>query len=119
MGAAIGGAVGYFVFFWVVHQGFYGLIIPPGLLGLGAGLCARRRSQTLGIICGVAGLLLAIFTEWRFAPFIDDNSFLYMLTHLHQLRSITLIMMAIGTFVSYRLALGFDASSETTSKSTR
>jgi hypothetical protein len=109
LGAAAGGALGYFLFFWMARQGFYTLILPPALVGLGAGLCARRRSSLLAVICAVAGLALGIFTEWQLAPFIKDNSLGYFLTHIHNLRPVTLIMLAIGTFLSYRLGLGFDS----------
>ena len=108
VGAVVGGCLGYAVFFWMAEQGFYGLILPPGLLGFTAGLFARRRSRPLAIFCGIAGLGLAIFAEWRFAPFRADGSLLYFLTHLHQLKPVTLLMLALGTFFSYRLALGRD-----------
>lgn len=112
VGAAVGGALGYFAFFWVAQQGFYALLLPPGLLGLGAGLIARRRSTPLALICGVAGLALGLFTEWRFAPFAADNSLPYFLAHLHALKPITLALLALGAFLSYRLALGWDAPSK-------
>lgn len=108
LGAAIGGFLGYLAFFWIAQQGFYALILPAGLLGLGAGLCARGRSVPLAVLCGVAGLALGLFTEWRFAPFKADDSLLYFLTHVHALKPLTLIMLALGTFFGYRLALGFD-----------
>ena len=72
LGATIGGAIGYFVFFWAARQGFYTLILPPALLGLTAGYFARCRSVPLAIICAVAGLALGMYTEWRFAPFRAD-----------------------------------------------
>jgi hypothetical protein len=108
LGAAIGGYLGYLAFFWIARQGFYALVLPPGLLGLGAGLCARRRSLLLAIICGAAGLALGLYTEWRFAPFVADKSLAYFIGHLHQLRPVTWLMLALGTYVSYRLALGRD-----------
>lgn len=108
MGAAVGGCIGYFAFFWIVRQGFYALIVPPGLLGFGAGLCARRRSVPLALICGFAGLALGLFTEWRYAPFGSNESLSYFLSHLQALTPVTLIMLGIGTVLSYRLALGFD-----------
>jgi hypothetical protein len=108
LGAIAGGCLGYFAFFWIAQQGFYALILPPTLLGLGAGICARQRSTVLAIICGIAGLALGVFTEWRHAPFVADNSFSFFVTHIHALKPITLIMLALGAYFSYRFALGRD-----------
>jgi hypothetical protein len=105
LGAVVGGCVGYFAFFWIAGHGFYALALPPGLLGFGAGLCARQRSRPLAAICGIAGLALGIFTEWRFAPFVADHSFSYFVAHVHQLNIITVLMLALGVFLSYSLAL--------------
>jgi hypothetical protein len=107
IGAAAGGCLGYFAFFWIARQGLYALLVPPALLGLVAGLCARDRSPVLAITCGIAGLGLGLFTEWRFAPFYADGSLNYFIKHVHQLKPYTMIMLAIGTFFSYRLALGY------------
>ena len=111
LGAAVGGALGYFVFFWIARQGFYALILPPGLLGFTAGFFARHRSTPLALICAVAGLALGLFTEWRFAPFVADRCLLYFVTHVHALKPITLLMLALGVFLSYKLALGRDSQS--------
>lgn len=113
LGAIAGGCLGYFAFFWIARQGFYALVLPPALLGLAAGICARQRSSILAAICGIAGLALGIFIEWRASPFLADSSFSYFVTHVHALRPITLIMLALGTFLSYRLALGHDRKSNT------
>lgn len=107
IGAVVGGVVGYFAFLWIVRQGFYALIIPGTCLGLGAGLAVRRRIVPLAMGCGVAGLLLGIVTEWRFAPFKADDSFVFFVAHLHDLKPLTLIMIVLGGFFAYRLALGF------------
>ena len=113
LGAAVGGWLGYCAFFWITRQGFYALLVPPALLGLTAGLCARRRSTPLALICGVAGLALGLFTEWRFAPFAADGSFLYFITHIQALKPITLCLLALGAILGYRLALGVDRKSNT------
>jgi len=106
VGAVLGGFFGYFAFFWIAQQGFYALVLPPALLGFAAGLCARRRSLILAAVCGVAGLMLGLFTEWRFAPFLADGSLSYFIAHLHKLHSVTMVMLALGAFASYSLALG-------------
>jgi hypothetical protein len=103
IGAAVGGFIGYQVFFWVVDQGFYGMMIPGGLLGLGCGVLARYPSQLRGILCGLAGLALGIYTEWKFAPFVADGSFVYLLTHFHQILPVHLLMIILGAGFAYWL----------------
>ena len=110
LGAIAGGCLGFVAFVWIAQQGFYALLLPPALLGLGAGLCVRRRSQILAAVCGVAGLALGLYSEWRIAPFVDDGSFFYFITHVHLLKPMTMIMLVLGTFISYRLALGHNSN---------
>ena len=99
-GAVIGGAIGYFGFQWIARQGFYGLILPGALLGVGASL-SWNRSVPLCAVCGVLALALGFFAEWRFAPFLADGSLGYFVSHLHQLRPITLIMIAVGGLIGF------------------
>lgn len=99
-GAALGGTLGYFVFFWIAGQGYYGLVIPGGFLGIGAAL-ARNRSLLLAAACAVAAVLLGVYTEWRFAPFAKDESLGYFLLHIHKLKPLTLVMIALGGIVGF------------------
>jgi hypothetical protein len=109
LGAVVGAVAGYFAFFWIAGQGFYAIVLPPALLGLGAGLAARRRSRMLACVSAGAGLALGLYIEWKFAPFVVDHSLGYFLTHLHALRPLTMLMIALGTILSYRLALSFES----------
>ena len=77
IGAVAGGLVGYFGFLWIARQGFYALVLPGGLLGLGASLFANR-STALCIVCGLLALALGVLAEWQFAPFIRDGSLGYL-----------------------------------------
>ncbi len=99
-GAIIGGTVGYFAFFWIVRQGLYGLILPGGLLGLGASVVPSRSAWFCAVF-GVMALALGLFTEWRFAPFIKDGSLLFFLAHVYQLRPITLFMIGAGAVIGF------------------
>ncbi len=99
-GALVGGIVGYFAFFWMVGHGFYALVLPGGLLGLGAGV-VKNRSTVLAVVCGLAALGLGLFTEWRSAPFVADESFGYFLTHIFQLNQVTLIMILVGSVFGF------------------
>lgn len=106
VGGLIGGALGYFAFIFLARQGFYAMMLPGTLLGLGCGLLSGVRSNALGVLCGLFALLLGIFTEWRFAPFVDDKSFTYFITHVNDLRSMTLIMISAGGLLAYWLGKG-------------
>jgi len=100
IGAIAGGLAGYFAFFWIARQGFYGLILPGCLLGVGAGLFPTR-SITICVACGLSALALGLFTEWKFAPFIQDAGLRYFLLHLNQLKPLTLLMIAAGAFIGF------------------
>lgn len=105
-GAVLGGLLGYFVFFWIARQGFYALILPGTVLGLGFGLACRRKYIAAAVACGLAALALGIFTEWRFAPFAEDTSISFFLTHLHRLKPVTWLMIGLGAFFAFYLAQG-------------
>jgi len=106
IGAAIGGAIGHFAFLWITRQGFYALVLPGGLLGIGAGVCARGRSVPLAVICGIGALALGLFSQWRFAPFFADPSLGYFLAHVSLLTPVTLFMIVVGAVLGFVIALG-------------
>jgi hypothetical protein len=94
-GAVVGGILGFIAFGWVLSQGYYGLILPGGLLGLGAAF-GRSRSTALAVAFGLSALALGLFTEWWHAPFEKDAGLGYFLMHIQNLKSITLVMIAVG-----------------------
>lgn len=98
--AAAGGTLGYFGFFWAASQGLYAMVLPGGLIGIGATIWPVR-STWICWLCGLAALLLGIVTEWQYRPFKADDSLAYFVTHLHQLTGMTLLMIGLGA------ALGF------------
>jgi hypothetical protein len=99
-GALVGGAVGYLLFFYLAGHGYYGLAIPGGLLGLGAGVF-RSRSRLTPLVCALLALGAGVFTEWRYAPFIVNDSFGYFISHFGDLQPMTVIMIAIGVFAGF------------------
>ncbi len=98
--ALVGGVLGHLVFLWVARQGFYMLILPGALVGIGAGFF-RSRAVGVSIACGLLGLAVGLFSEWRFAPFKQDSGAAYFLSHIHQLHVITLIMIAAGGVLGF------------------
>jgi len=99
-GACVGGTLGFFGFGWLLQQGFYALVLPGGLLGLGAGI-VPTRSILVAVVCGLFATALGVFAEFHFRPFVADESLTYFLSHLGSLKPFTLLMIAAGG------ALGF------------
>jgi hypothetical protein len=104
-GAVVGGAVGYLVFRLLAQNGFYGILIPGALLGMGAGWAARGQSQLLGIVCFVLAVGLTLFTEWH-VMFAKNHSFLDFLSKIHTLSTVRLIMLALGPVMAYWFGRG-------------
>jgi hypothetical protein len=100
LGAAVGGVLGYLGFFWVAKQGFYVLILPGALVGIGAGLF-KNRSIAVSVVCGLLALILGLLTEWRFAPFAQDSGLGFFLGHVHQLKPLTLVMISAGGLIGF------------------
>ena len=101
IGAIAGGIVGFYGFGWFYRYGFYAMILPGALLGAGCGLLAGTRSHLRGALCAAAALALSLYTEWAFFPFIADGSFGYFLRHIPDLRPVSLLMIALGTFAGF------------------
>ena len=105
-GALAGAVIGHFAFLWIARQGFYALALPGAVMGWGCGFLAKSRSLPLAVLCGALALAVGIFSEWRFAPFIKDGSFGYFVTHLQDLRPVTLLMLALGAGCGFWFARG-------------
>jgi hypothetical protein len=107
-GGLVGAVAGYFLFHYLARRGIFGYAIPGAAIGLFAGLAARGQSKTLGIVCAIAAVLLAIFCEWSHAPFKADGSLSYFVLHLHQLDSLGVkaIVTALGAACAYWLGQG-------------
>lgn len=106
VGGVVGASLGYFLFQAIVSQGFYALILPGALTGMGCGSLSRRRSVPLGCMCAVIAAAVGILAEWQFAPFVADRSLGYFITHLHELKSVTQGMLLIGTIMAFWFGLG-------------
>jgi hypothetical protein len=106
LGGIAGGTAGYFVFFYATRQGLYPMVLPGALVGLGCGAMLGTKSNAMGIFCGVSALALGLFIEWQFAPFARDPSLGFFLSHINQLRSMTLILIVIGALLAFAFGRG-------------
>jgi hypothetical protein len=100
VGAVVGGAIGLLAFHWLLKQGLYGLVLPGGLLGIGAGF-PKNRSIFVAIGCGVVALALGIVAEWWHFPFADGESLGFFVKHLFELQPATLLMIGLGALIGF------------------
>lgn len=100
IGAAAGGAAGFALFSFARQWGFYAIVLPGAMLGIGAGL-ARNRSVVMALVCGLLAIGVGLFTEWNYRPFVRDGRFEYFITHIHELTPITLGLIGLGGFIGF------------------
>lgn len=106
LGGMAGACLGYFLFQIIARQGFYAIVLPGALTGIGCGSLSRRRSILLAIACALIGIVAGIVAEWKFAPFNKDQSFGFFISHLHQLRPVTKALIVVGGIMAFWFGLG-------------
>jgi hypothetical protein len=105
-GAIVGAVLGWFALGWLMDHGFYGLALPGALVGLACGAFSGGVSRANAILCALIAAVLGIVLEWWHRPFIADESFEYFVTHLHQLRGITWLMLVLGVVFAFWFGRG-------------
>lgn len=105
-GALIGAALGFVCFYFMEKNGLYAMALPGALIGMFAGRLSGVRSNAIGVLCALIGATASIFIEWKFFPFIADDSLPYFVAHLHEVKSTSLILMAIGTAFAFWFGRG-------------
>jgi hypothetical protein len=105
-GGIAGACVGYYLFRLLATQGFYALVLPGALAGIGCGTLSRHRSILLGVISAIIGLFAGVYSEWQQYPFLQDDSFGYFMMHLHQLRPFTQLLIAAGGILAFWFGMG-------------
>jgi hypothetical protein len=111
VGAVVGGYLGSLVVAWIKSQGYYAPVIPGALAGLACGFLSLNHSRIRGVACALIALVAGVLTEWKnFSPPVEtDGSLVAFVACFPRQLPITLIMVALGTF------LGFWWGRETTS----
>jgi hypothetical protein len=102
VGAVVGGIIGYYGSVWFWRHGFYAMVLPGGLLGIGAAV-GKSKSILPAILCCIAAIVLGLFTDWSIEPFQADDSLGFYFKHISDLEPVTFLMIAAGAFVAFWL----------------
>jgi hypothetical protein len=100
-GAIFGGLAGYVLFAWLYQNGFYAIMVPGALLGIGAGLVAGGRSHWLPVICLALGIGLTLFSEWHVCYSRTWGLVFFVTNFFRLLPPVKLIMMTLGAACAY------------------
>lgn len=108
IGGVMGAALGYWIFQKFLENGFYLLLLPGVLIGLGVKIGAGRTgvSWSRGIITGVCTVLFGFFLEWHFMPFAKDDSLDFFIRHVQALGFVSYLMIFGGGLFAFWNALG-------------
>ena len=106
LGAIIGGGAGWFAYFWLLNQGYNGLMIPGALVGVGFSMLSRRSAWSFGFACAAMGLGLMLACEWQSLVKYHDGPFLDFLPNIHKLNTPNKIMLAGGTLIAFWIGKG-------------
>ncbi len=101
IGAAAGGALGFFAYRWILSQGFIGGMIPGAFLGLGCSLLARHASLARGVFCGIAGLVMGFFTDWY--TNVTTDTFWVYLQNAKNINQVVLLTILLGAVIAFWL----------------
>ncbi len=106
VGAVIGAALGYAVFWGLAKLNIAAIIVPGALTGAIASRMSGRQSVEVGVIAAVVGAIATILSEWSLFPFVKDGSLTFFIGHLHELRPATLLLGAAGIFCAFYYGRG-------------
>jgi hypothetical protein len=104
VGSLVGGFLGYFLVEWLRRQGFYTIVLPGALAGLGCGLFSVTSSRVRGILCALEAAAFGLISEWLIMYGPKEKTLDNFLGFLAQFKNeplITPLMLALGVFLGY------------------
>ncbi len=104
IGSILGGLLGYFAVDWLRQQGFYTIVLPGALAGLGCGVFSWTHSRIRGVIVAVEAAAFGLVSEWllMYGPREKTlDNFLGFLGQFNKEPLITPIMLGIGVFLGF------------------
>jgi hypothetical protein len=104
LGGIAGGVLGYFVFFWLLDYGLYGIVLPGASVGIGCGAASGRRITPMGVLSALGGLFTAALAEWR-SDVQPAPSFLEFLPDLPT-RTPAIWLILAGVAISFFMGIG-------------
>ncbi len=104
VGGLLGGVVGYFAVSWLAQNGFYAMVLPGALVGLGTGWLGRSHSLPRGIVAGVAAVISGTLIEWQ--VFYSANALSFFLQNINEIGAVSFAMIGLGGVLGFAFGKG-------------
>jgi hypothetical protein len=108
VGGTVGGVLGYFVFDWALTQGYYALVLPGSLVGIGCGLASGRKLLALGILSAIGALLVGALADWNSLANPSPTIWEHAATLLQANRRMTAILILVSVVLAFYFGIGRD-----------
>ena len=105
VGGIVGGAIGLYACKWLHGQGYYAIVLPGALVGLGFGYAARHCSVAFGIVSALIGFIAGLATEWT-VIYGGKPSLTEFLQNLKSDSPVTWILLGVGVALAYSFGVG-------------
>ena len=106
VGAILGCVAGWFIYGWLLGQGFYSLAIPGALIGFGFGYMSRRPMLAGGIFCAVVAAVFLLACECFQNSWAEDQRIGFFLAHLNDHDLPTKLMYMLGVACAFWFGRG-------------
>jgi predicted transporter len=107
-GGAVGGVLGYFVFDWALTQGYYALVLPGSLVGIGCGLASRRKLLAMGVLSAIGAFAVGALADWNSLANPSPTVLEHLGTLLQPNRRMPAILIFAGVAISFYFGIGRD-----------
>jgi hypothetical protein len=104
IGSVVGGFLGYVLVVALWKQGFYTVVLPGALAGLGCGLCSWTNSTIRGILCALEAAAFGLVTEWlvMYGPHEPSlENFIGFINQFNREPWVTDLMLGLGVFLAF------------------
>ncbi len=104
LGAILGGILGGYLAYQAWMQGFYALVLPGALVGLGCGMLSWTNSNLRGVLSAVLAALAGLLSEWLicFLPAEKTlDNFIGFLKQMTNEPRITQIFLTLGAILGF------------------
>jgi hypothetical protein len=108
LGGVLGGVLGFFAFEWLLSHGYYALVLPGSLVGMGCGLASGRKVMALGVLSALGALVVGVLTDWNSLAAPNPSLIGHAATLIQPHRHLPGALILVAVAISFYFGMGRD-----------